>query len=402
MSLQTFPQELINSIVNEIYDDHDALYACTLVNHAFLSAARFHFHSLINVEASHEVSSKLLELISISPGFCSAVKAVRLIFKSNESSGDHDAEELSLLPHVLRALSNLTAFSIRGCSRTIPSRLCQDLPLCPNIRSLSLTSLNFASPTDFLLLCIRFPGIQGIHLLNIGHFGAESGDPNDIGPRPRPEYLCLRRMKGDVLKYIDTSRLKKIRLTGAPGHQLHDIIQSTLINAAPKLEEVVINTEPHRTNALDLSRIPRITVQHFNYLREPFAGLKNLFFDKYPRELFAVKELTLKLYLFPERILSCEESQWAWLEDILLAVRDRVNIIVVVDHGDLDRYEADCVQKFSSAMPRLDNRGTLEVYMVEGISRSRDDAQILHCGSFFIPRKKIDVDAIGVRKRGET
>ncbi|KAK0206814.1 hypothetical protein DFS33DRAFT_621474 [Desarmillaria ectypa] len=393
MSLRIFPQELINSIVDKVCDDHDALYACTLVNHAFFSAARFHFHSLINVEASYQASYELLELISISSGFRSAVKAVRLILKPDASPGDHDAEELSMFPHVLRALSNLTAFSIRGCSRTIPSRFCQDLPSCPNLRSLSLTNLNFASPADFLLLCIHFPGLQGIHLLKIGSFSNESGGPN-IGSRPRPEYLCLRRMKGDVLKYIDSSKLKKIRLTGAPGHQLHTIIQDTLINAAPRLEEVVINTEPYRTNALDLSRIPIVTIQHFNYLREPFAGLKNLFFDKYPPELFAVKKMTLQLYVFPERILSCEESQWTWLEIILLAVHDRVDIIVVVDRGDAAEYEADCVRKFSSAMPQLANRGTLKVHMVEGISRSRENEQILHCGSIFVSRKKVDTEVI--------
>ncbi|KAK0453888.1 hypothetical protein EV421DRAFT_718022 [Armillaria borealis] len=244
MSLQIFPQELINSIVDEVYDDRDTLYACTLVNHTFFSAARFHLHSVINVEASYQASCKLLELVSTSPGFRSAVKGVRLIFKSNENLGDDDVKELSLFSHVMGILFNLTALSIKGCSRTIPSHLCQDLPPCPNLRSLYLTSLNFASPADFLLFCTRFPGIQSIHLSNVGSFGKES-EVSNTDSRLRPEYLCLRRMKGDILRYIDTSRLKKIRLTAAPGHQLHTVIQGTLIDKAPRLEEVVINTEPY-------------------------------------------------------------------------------------------------------------------------------------------------------------
>ncbi len=245
MSLQRFPQELINSIVDEVYDDHSALYACTLVNHAFFSAARFHLHSVINVEASYQASCKLLELVSTSPGFRSAVKGVRLIFKSHENLGDDDAKALSLFSHVMGVLSNLTALSIKGCSHTIPSHLFQDLPPCPNLRSLSLTSLNFASPGDFLLFCTHFPGIQSIHLSNVGSFGNESEVAGNTSSRLCPEYLCLRRMKGDILRYIDTSRLKKIRLTAAPGYQLHTVIQGTLIDTAPRLEEVVINTEPY-------------------------------------------------------------------------------------------------------------------------------------------------------------
>ncbi|KAK0190706.1 hypothetical protein F5146DRAFT_565360 [Armillaria mellea] len=390
MSLQTFPQELINSIVDEVYDDHDALYACTLVNQAFFSAARFHLHSVINVEASYQASCKLLKLVSTSPGFRSAVKGVRLIFKSNKNLGDDNVKELSLsFSHVMGVLYNLTALSIRGCSHTIPSHLFQDMPCCPNLRSLSLTSLSFASPVDFLLFCTHFPGIQSVHLANVGSFGDELEVSGNTGSRLRPEYLCLRRMKGDILRYIDTSRLKKIRLTAAPGYQLHTVIQGTLIDKAPGLEEVVINTEPYKSNALDLSRISCLTIQHFNYLQQPFAGLQNLFFNKYPPELFAVKELTLKLYVFPERLLSYEDSHWTWLEDILLAVQDRVHIIVITDHGDRAQYEADCVKKFHSAMPRLDDRGSLKVHMVEEISHSRENEQILHCGGIFVPRMNV-------------
>ncbi|KAK0499827.1 hypothetical protein EDD18DRAFT_864590 [Armillaria luteobubalina] len=246
MSLQTFPQELINSIVDEVYDDHGALYACTLVNHAFFSAARFHLHSVIIVEASHQASCELLKLVSTSPGFSSAVKAVRLVFKSKEDLGDDDAKELSLsFPHVMRLLSNLTALSIKGRSHTMPSHLIQHLSRCANLQSLSLTSLNFASPDDFLLFCAHFPGIESIHLSNVGSFGNESEVSGNSGLKLRPEYLCLHRMRGDILRYIDSSRLKKIRLTAAPGYQLHTVIQSILIDKAPKLEEVVINTEPY-------------------------------------------------------------------------------------------------------------------------------------------------------------
>ncbi|KAK0230526.1 hypothetical protein IW262DRAFT_1338942 [Armillaria fumosa] len=390
MSLQTFPQELINSIVDEVYDDYDALYACTLVNHAFFSAARFHLHSVIILEACHPASCELLELISTSPGFSSAVKAVRLVFKSNENLSDDDAKELSLsFSHVMGVLSNLTALSIKGRSHTMPSHLFQDLPRCANLRYLSLTSLNFANPGDFLLFCSHFPGIQSIHLSNVGSFDNESEVFGNSGSKLRPEYLCLRRMKGDILRYIDSSRLKKIRLTASPGYQLHTVIQDTLIDKAPKLEEVIINTEPYKSSALDLSRISCLTIQHFNYLQQPFAGLKNLFFNKFPPELFAVKELTLKLYVFPERLLSCEESYWMWLEDILLGVQDRVHIIVVTDHGDRAKYEADCVKKFHSAMPRLDDRGSLKVHMVEGISHWRETEQILHCGGIFVPRMNV-------------
>lgn len=121
VGLSTFPQELLDAIVNHLHGDKSTLRRCSLVSHAMLEASQYHLFRSLRVTEDHD-SHNIAAFGTFlqndaSPRFCAQVRS--LLIRGDQGSYDFplralfDRALLTLILTKLELLSSLTICEVR-------------------------------------------------------------------------------------------------------------------------------------------------------------------------------------------------------------------------------------------------------------------------------------------------
>ncbi|KAH0589701.1 hypothetical protein H2248_005423 [Termitomyces sp. 'cryptogamus'] len=202
------PQELVDHIIDHLYDDFTTLNSCSLVSHAWRPTSLFHIFSKLSLKVTpvispSELCQRLYRLLSSSPSIRSYIRELDVL--EGSQLGTQVAPHVVLagsqsviwvandrwLPRILRKLTHLKRLDFGAQSATIQwSRM--QLPAQSAIRQmLSLSSLtyvrlafwNFTSFWDLSSLISCCKNLQDLTLSNVT-FGQQSGYPVDLPDTP--------------------------------------------------------------------------------------------------------------------------------------------------------------------------------------------------------------------------
>ncbi|KAJ7493543.1 hypothetical protein FB451DRAFT_1387708 [Mycena latifolia] len=132
--MKDFPQELIDRVLDDLYDDNHSLVQCSLVCRAFLPATRYHLFAELHLERAPTKSSTLLELAL---GPCTFAPFTTLV---SITDGSLDAPEVvdqaSLQLHL--SFSSLTDLTLTDVKFDSLRQLLATLEICPGLTSLDI------------------------------------------------------------------------------------------------------------------------------------------------------------------------------------------------------------------------------------------------------------------------
>ncbi|KAH8832395.1 hypothetical protein DL96DRAFT_1551584 [Flagelloscypha sp. PMI_526] len=118
MSFPTFPQELVDQVIDHLWDEPEQLKACTLTSHSFTHSSQLHLFenvyldtmvidgiSLGSGQLERPSPTRFLELLVESPHIIPFVKTLQLGFHSTVDPA---------LPAILKSLTHVQSFSLEG------------------------------------------------------------------------------------------------------------------------------------------------------------------------------------------------------------------------------------------------------------------------------------------------
>ncbi|KAG6902510.1 hypothetical protein C0995_015702 [Termitomyces sp. Mi166 len=202
------PQELVDHIIDHLYDDFTTLNSCSLVCHAWRPTSLLHIFSklslkVISTVSPSELCRRLYRLLSSSPSVCSYIRELDVL--EGSQLGTQVAPHVVLtgsqsviwvttdrtLPHIFRKLTHLKRLDFGAQSATIQWSKMQPPARSAVRQMLSLSTLtyvrlafwNFASFWDLSSLISCCKNLQDLALSNIT-FGQQPGYPVDLPGTP--------------------------------------------------------------------------------------------------------------------------------------------------------------------------------------------------------------------------
>lgn len=232
-----FPQELVDLIIDELYDDFPTLQICSLTSRSFLSSSRRHQFSHIEFSGIQppnpptrqwrrltlNTCEKFHALISESPHIAPLVRDLRVVEGSNFLKVTWLATE-PLLPVVLRKLVNLTSISLEADDdvllwTALSHRLRESLSelfRSPKLETARFNEIDLPHPSEFFRM---FEGSNLKHLLLSANEFAEEGEGTEsYAPNSS---LCLESLELD-LDHLPFSRALEFMLK-APSVDLSNL-----------------------------------------------------------------------------------------------------------------------------------------------------------------------------------
>ncbi|KAJ7510662.1 hypothetical protein B0H11DRAFT_2183488 [Mycena galericulata] len=168
--LDTFPQELIDRVIEESADSSATLRSCALVCKAFLQTSQAHIFSHIQLFFITNMNriERLYDALSRSPHLVRHIQSLELIYNFQ------DPEAVALIDTVLfpliGLLSNLQSLAIQGIVWTyLPARFTTALyDLCrrSTLSKLALTGVSGLSITELFRL-VASPGLKDLSMLGL-------------------------------------------------------------------------------------------------------------------------------------------------------------------------------------------------------------------------------------------
>ncbi|KAG6909684.1 hypothetical protein DXG01_016091 [Tephrocybe rancida] len=202
------PQELVDYIIDHLYDDLATLSSCSVVCHAWRPTSLFHMFSKITLKVTatitpFELCRRLYHVLSSSQSICSYVKELEVL--EGSQLGTQVAPHVVLtgsqsmiwvtnertLPHIFRKLTQLKRLDFGAQSATIQwSRMqppthsaIRQMFSLPSLTFVRLASWNFASFWDLSALLSCCTNLQALTLSSIT-FGQQPGFPDDLPGTP--------------------------------------------------------------------------------------------------------------------------------------------------------------------------------------------------------------------------
>lgn len=200
-----FPQELTDTILNELRNDIPTLNSCPLVSRAFVPTSRAHLFSRVRLTPPTKAQGnapnrcqRFYQIIQSSPHIVSHVKHLELV-EGHRPSKWHDTDEVSWLvscrPLPLLLLDSLNTISL-GCtantliwnrvSPILKSSL-RNVFVLPRLTGIRLYNVGFDGWSDLYPLFANSPSLEHLSLLNVSTWE----DPFDAPITYRPQLLEL-------------------------------------------------------------------------------------------------------------------------------------------------------------------------------------------------------------------
>lgn len=179
------PPEVLDRIVDYLYDDNRSLGACALASRAFLPTARYHRFNELRPKFFGRYGHTLISLVADCPDLARSISALSLF-----APEDHPTDQMRLL-QLLPALSTLylrddgisAISSIKPCAQGL-RKLDLDLYWLPASRRI-VEAISWLPALEELYLSakLKYPGVDA------------DFDPNvdNYPPPPRLHKVCFRR-----------------------------------------------------------------------------------------------------------------------------------------------------------------------------------------------------------------
>ncbi|EAU90929.1 hypothetical protein CC1G_02316 [Coprinopsis cinerea okayama7 len=294
MSTTTFrlPQELVDHVIDHLYNDYETLRACSRVAQAWLPTSRYHLFAKVCLQAwtGHGVTQfpsgrckELLSVIESAPEIAGYIRELEIcegapmhIRHPELQSATWVTSEPALLS-IFKRLKNLRHLEISSASifywRTLPAAfqnaLCSLLATSSSLTYLKLHSWCFPNYTSLAVLLSHCKNLKGLSLssttvedddLAEHRLGCviEEWDGCDVIPSSKLEVLTLDHVTFGYLDYwlfgetpmVDVSSLRELRVSHFS--DLH-VIEKLLLAVSGSLEHLHLKPGQWRVRPLDLS-----------------------------------------------------------------------------------------------------------------------------------------------------
>lgn len=294
MFLQSFPQELVDHIIDQLYNDVPSLKSCARVCKAWLPASRYHIFAKISLKAAslHGPASfpsaccrRLLSVIEQSPEVASCIRELEVCegtpFHCHHPEVDATVWAITDVGLLLlfRKLKNLrrleftatSTFYWKSLPATFQNAFLSLLATSPFLTSLRLHSWCFPSLTSLSLLLSHCRRLKGLSLSStviedndyfdhrLGCVIEEVDDCSDIMHSAHLEVLTLDFVTFSSLglwlfhepSTVDVSSLRELRVAHFPDIT---IIERLLVSVGPSLEVLHLKPGCWNVQPFDLSR----------------------------------------------------------------------------------------------------------------------------------------------------
>lgn len=122
---------------------------------------------------------------------------------------------------------------------------------------------------------------------------------------------------------------------------------------------------------MDISCVPRITCVFSTY--DYIGGLPDLFRGHYNREEYRMEDVTLRVVTLDSgAVHRCSAEVWEALDDVMVRVKNRVDIVIVTEPGSIARQRNKQLagQKVVEGLKRTNLTGLLDVEVIGGDLRT--------------------------------
>ncbi|KAK7448795.1 hypothetical protein VKT23_013525 [Stygiomarasmius scandens] len=241
------PQELVDTIIDFLFDDKDSLNSCALVSKSWLPSSRFHlFHTVALASTDTDKRRRLHDLITANPHIGNCIHYLQLSVPSEE---DTALEALLPLLPSLRKL-NLTSGSLvpwLSIPLSIRTTILRTVFPLDSLVYLCLRNWEFDDTEEFERLLescgrnLKVLSLWCVKFLAYKQTSAEEGEPKP--PPIKLDSLILDYVDCPSLcewllsepRTLDLTSLTSLRL--AHSTDTHSSIQTLLITLGPSLEK---------------------------------------------------------------------------------------------------------------------------------------------------------------------
>lgn len=201
-SISGLPQELLDVIIDHLYDDNTALRRCTLVSRSWLQASRYHLYRTLRIsdEYWHHnfVAFDNFLRNDASPGFCAEVRS--LTMRGDEGSYDFPQRTLlsrDLLMSILGRLPHLSVLII--CDIRLQEAQLPSLSPRFSLEKLVLSSVGSSrdSPRNIVQLLSMFTDIGTLHANFVDSWyepALSQGNTSPLGPHSNTFLLKVDKL----------------------------------------------------------------------------------------------------------------------------------------------------------------------------------------------------------------
>ncbi|KIY61481.1 hypothetical protein CYLTODRAFT_447693 [Cylindrobasidium torrendii FP15055 ss-10] len=390
--MDTIPQELVESVLDQLAFDREALKTCSLVSRSFSHRSRKLLFANIVLEpketSKRNPSEDFAGLLSRSLSVAPLVQALTL-YNFSRGRSSWFSQDRTTVPYILRSLTNLNRLTLSGRhydrrwdgSSDINPVLCRAISQ-PQLRSLTLAYASFLQPSDFLLLFADCPNLRHVRLSHVyisDQFTLQLLPPIPSAQvtRPRIESLLIQNVPTGLIDVlhdaVDLSSLRKLQFYNNGTTASSDPFQNLLEAAGESLEQVIFHGySSSPANGIDLSQVPNIkcffTINNFHSGVTVLSGLTELFFQRYDYAAARMHSVLFHVRCHPKALIECPKADWTRLERALVHVRRKVRFEIPVtelEEAMDDPLENAAVDTVRRGLGKLQEAGKLEVVMVQ-------------------------------------
>ncbi|KAG6890451.1 hypothetical protein C0992_001645 [Termitomyces sp. T32_za158] len=383
------PQELVDYIIDYLFDDTAALRNCSLVCHAWRPSSQLHLFSTLSLKATPracpaELCRRLYHLLRSSPTLCLYIREVDILEGSQPLAGSPSviwATTDRTLPHILRRLTHLRRLDFGAQSATIhwsrmspaTRRAVRDILALPSLTHLRLAFWVFQSPADLARLLARPSRLRALTLANISFAQPQPAVLSDLdeehvpaAPRrpARLSFLAIEHLSsapfGDWLlgpdSALDLTALRELRVA-----LFNDTayIQRLLARAGPSLKHFHFKMGESHPHPFDLRPNANLTTLKLT-LEDATRALSWVpAFLARPAAHNALARVRLEFYT-PLHALPAAPAAWAALD--ALFARAEFAALTRVDVGLFALPTSPEYRAVASALPILVERGVARFY----------------------------------------
>ncbi|KAF6744892.1 hypothetical protein DFP72DRAFT_974579 [Ephemerocybe angulata] len=293
MFMSNFPQELVDHIIDQLYDDRPSLKSCSRVCRTWLPASRFHLFAKVSLKAAslHGPASfpsacckRLLSIIDQTPEIASCIRELEVCegtpfhFNHPEVEATAWATTDQALLALFKRLKNLRRldfastciFYWKSLPATFQNAFCSLLATSTSLTYLRLHSWCFPSFTSLALLLSHCKYLKGLSLSSTTvnqdddieqrlRCVIEEADGCDMVHSANLEVLTLDFVTFGYLSSwlfsepstVDVSCLRELRVAHFPDIS---VIERLLVSVGPSLEHLHLKPGGWNVQPLDLSR----------------------------------------------------------------------------------------------------------------------------------------------------
>jgi hypothetical protein len=267
--LKQIPQEIIDQVIDHLYDDWETLRTCALVCRAWVPSSRYHLFGVVNIYAlEYEQPGRYSSLIGhLDHPLCTFAPSVRVLYITSTVDGDPNLSDDwldPLIPYLSKLLSvkTLVGISIGGWPNNHWHRLFKSTSFVNQITHLSLRYSEFVSFEQCMETIHSFPSLETLDCTNNYPHGNPDADECTLTLPPPPSLRILAtcfHITGHwqlIWQWLHRSqtRLSKIKLVSNVTSNISAAKVSTLNQylrfLGPSLEILSMQTGPNAASSI--------------------------------------------------------------------------------------------------------------------------------------------------------